>query len=103
MRQVFGRDAYAVIFHASISLLDEQNGEALDTVYSQGQEAEAKPANIDARTARRLLGEDDTFLSSDMAEASQPEFKPLVERGALSLLLVSICPVSYTHLTLPTT
>jgi signal transduction histidine kinase len=75
---------------ASISLLDEQNGDVLDVVYSHAPESSGRLANIDIECARRLLGAGDTFLCSDMQSSSEPDFKSLIASGVQSLLLVSI-------------
>jgi len=75
---------------ASISLLDEQNGEVLDTVYSNAPEADGRLASLDIDCARRLLGQADTFVSGDIRGIDEPQIKILMERDVMSLLLVSI-------------
>ncbi|HET9493520.1 MAG TPA: ATP-binding protein [Chloroflexia bacterium] len=82
-----------IVWHtgASISLLDEQNGEVLDTVYSTGAAEDGKPADVDLVLAQKLLAEADTFLARDTRNTGTPELDAMAERGVLSLLLVSIC------------
>lgn len=75
---------------ASISLLDEQNGDVLDTVHSHAPEADGKLASVDIDCARRLLGHADTFIAGDLSAVDEPQIKSLMERGVMSLLLVSI-------------
>lgn len=76
---------------ASISLLDEQNGEVLDTVFSTTTNGDTKLADVSIECARRLLGEADTFLCGDIGEIDESELATLRKRGVSSLLLVSIC------------
>jgi signal transduction histidine kinase len=75
---------------ASISLLDEQNGEVLDTVFSIAPEVDGRLADLDIDCARQLLGHADTFFSGDISALNEPEIKDMIGRGAISLLLVSI-------------
>ena len=82
-----------IVWHtgASISLLDEQNGEVLDTAYSAGAAEDGKPADVDLVLAQKLLANADTFLARDTRNTGTPELDRLAERGVQSLLLVSIC------------
>lgn len=82
-----------IVWHtgASISLLDEQNGEVLDTVYSAGAAEGGKAPDVDLTLAQKLLAGADTFLASDTRNTGTPELDEIAQRGVLSLLLVSIC------------
>ncbi len=78
---------------ANISLLDEQNGDLLDTVYTNNAEGSAqrlKREELDIECARRLLNGGDTFVSSDITGIEDPSMQLLAESGTRSLLLVSI-------------
>ena len=81
---------------ASISLLDEQNGELLDTVHAAGSEPATHDggsriqAELSVECANRLLDNKDTFLSGDTAAINEPEVLALAKQGAGSLLLVAI-------------
>jgi signal transduction histidine kinase len=82
-----------IVWHtgASITLLDEQNGEVLDTVYSPGAAEGGKPAKIDPIVVQKLLANADTFLARDTRNTGTLELDDLAARGVKSLLLVSIC------------
>jgi signal transduction histidine kinase len=80
---------------ASISLIDEQNGEVLDTVYlsgttEQGTDKKRNRVDLDIECALRLLAGADTFISGDMAGIEEPSIQSIAAGGTRSLLLVSI-------------
>jgi signal transduction histidine kinase len=80
---------------ASISLLDEQNGEVLDTVClkeSRGNDKARRHgcAELDIECARRLLAGADTYINGDASTINDPSVQSMVKEGTRSLLLVSI-------------
>ena len=81
---------------ASISLLDEKNGELLDTVHAEGNDTandgsgRSIKAELSVACAQRLLDNKDTFLSGDAAAINEPEVLSLAKKGAGSLLLAAI-------------
>ena len=81
---------------ASISLLDEKNGELLDTVHAEGNDTandgsgSSIQAELSVACAQRLLDNNDTFLSGDAAAMNEPEVLELAKKGAGSLLLAAI-------------
>jgi signal transduction histidine kinase len=81
---------------ASISLLDEKNGDLLDTVHAEGNDTandgsgRSIQAEVSVACAQRLLDNKDTFLSGDAAAIDEPEVLSLAKKGAGSLLLAAI-------------
>ncbi|HST05390.1 MAG TPA: ATP-binding protein [Chloroflexia bacterium] len=81
---------------ASIGLLDEQNGELLDTVYAAssdpatGDSGNRIQAELSVECATQLLNNNDTFVSGDTASMNEPDVLALAAKGAGSLLLVAI-------------
>jgi signal transduction histidine kinase len=81
---------------ASISLLDEKNGELLDTVHAEGNDSandgsgRSIQAELSVACAQRLLDNKDTSLSADAAAINEPEVLDLAKKGAGSLLLAAI-------------
>lgn len=78
---------------ASISLLDEQNGEVLDTEYLSHTGVSGKKQNraaLDIECARRLLDGHDTFISGDITTIDEDDARTMAANGTRSLLLVSI-------------
>ncbi len=81
---------------ASISLLDEKNGELLDTVHAEGNDkandgsGRSIQAELSVACAQRLLDNKDTFLSGNAAAINEPEVLDLAKRGAGSLLLAAV-------------
>jgi hypothetical protein len=80
---------------ASIGLLDEQNGQLLDTVHAEGGAGSGDSygriqAELSVECAQRLLDKRGTFRTGDTAAVKEPEVVELAKRGAGSLLLVAI-------------
>ncbi|MEO8288509.1 MAG: ATP-binding protein [Chloroflexota bacterium] len=86
-----GMDRIVAHNGASISLLDEQNGEVLETVYSSAPDTVSKLANINIESGLALLGNADTFLRGDVDKSKEDDIKMLAQKGIASLLLVNIC------------
>lgn len=81
---------------ASITLVNEETGEALHSLSSQSSENRDEPMlDSDAgegvlKAKLDLLGGADTFLAGDTLQAGILEIRKLSERGVRSLLLISI-------------
>lgn len=78
---------------ASISLLDEQNGEVLDVEYlnNTGQPgSKFNRPNISIECARRLLDSKERFISGDITTINEPDLKKLASAGVNSLMLIEI-------------
>lgn len=81
---------------ASISLLDEKNGEILDVEYLNSPshpEPNGKKynrPNLSIECARRLLAGNERFITGDITNSEEPDLMTLAQAGIHSLMLIDI-------------
>lgn len=79
-----------------ISLLDEQNGEVLDTVWGSTGEQHAAPdgsrkiPDIDVDCVNQMLGGSETCIVGNTEQVDEPYIQEMAAAGVRSLLLVAI-------------